>query len=534
MEKTIRNTTSEITQNSEFEALGFVNSDIDQILEKGLSIEEAVRQMQVLNKGISKTKLDRPATFNDGIIKLSETEYQEFADYFDANKSQFVLEKFVPASGAATRMFKFLIEFLQKFDKTESINAYINRHRAAELSTFILAREKFPFYKAIRERLQDLSQGEQREKDGRLFQFIEMLLQSPDFNFSEKPKGILPFHKYSDHIATPVEEHLWEASRYASSNNQARLHFTISESHREAFQDLVTEVLPRIIQLSQVDIKVDFSTQHAKTDTLAADEHGKPFRGKSGKLLFRPGGHGALIENLNQLNADVVFIKNIDNVIQNHKDVITLYKKALGGLLMQLQQQINNYLSSLDDSSPSCDLIQEMKAFLQVQLNVTFAPDFDKFTTTHQIEFIREKLHRPLRICGMVKNEGEPGGGPFWVIGQQGNISLQIVETSQIDTRNPEQQEIVEAATHFNPVDIVCSIRDYKGNKFHLPDFVDQERGFIVSKNKDGRALKSYELPGLWNGAMAKWNTVFVEVPLVTFNPVKTVNDLLKPAHQPS
>ncbi|NMH27045.1 DUF4301 family protein [Flavobacterium silvaticum] len=517
------------------ETVGFTNNDLDQILEHGLSIEEAIRQMTIFSKGIPKTFLDRPAVVGDGIVRLTALEFQVAADFFDQHKNGLKLKKFVPASGAASRMFKFMSVFLKEFDvSNDTINSYINRHKATDLSIFMAAREKFPFFEAVNSRLDEsYTDGEIREKDRRSFEFIKMMLDENEFDFANKPKGILPFHRYADRIATPVEEHLREGARYASSDGISNLHFTISEGHRQGFEEIVSKVKPAIEQRTGIDIKINFSYQHQSTDTIAVDMDNKPFRDKEGNLVFRPGGHGALIRNLSEIDADIVFIKNIDNVIQNHDAIITLYKKALGGLLLELQQEVFSLLNQIEAGNANEAFAEEAISFLKKKLHVTIPPDFGKYTRENKIDFIFEKLNRPLRICGMVKNEGEPGGGPFWVVGQQGNVSLQIVETSQVEMRDPQQTAIVEKSTHFNPVDIVCSVKDYKGKKFNLPDFVDHERGFIVQKQKDGRDLKGYELPGLWNGAMAKWNTVFVEVPLVTFNPVKTVNDLLKPAHQP-
>lgn len=534
MEKDYTSTAnSELT--AELFSAGFSQADIEQMIAHGIPVSEGLRQIQVLRSGIPKTQLDRPATVGDGILKLSEQAFASAASYFDEQKGGMKLKKFVPASGAASRMFKFLSVFLSEFDASrDTINSYINKKKAAELSVFLAAAEKLPFFSQVISRMEEShAEGELREKDRRRFEFIRTMLDTAEFDFANKPKGILPFHKYPDRIATAVEEHLREGARYASADGVSHLHFTVSESHRKDFEKIIEEVRPAIEQRTGISIKTNFSYQHGSTDTIAADLNGKPFRLKDGSLFFRPGGHGALIRNLNDIEADLVFIKNIDNVIQNHEVVITLYKKALAGILLQLQTQIFNFLDQIEKGETAGGFLEKAVVFLKEELFVSIPADFSKYTREAKTEFIFEKLHRPIRVCGMVKNEGEPGGGPFWVIGQQGNLSLQIVETSQVEMRDPQQSVIVEKSTHFNPVDIVCAIKDHKGNKFHLPDFVDEERGFIVRKNKDGRELDAYELPGLWNGAMAKWNTIFVEVPLVTFNPVKTVNDLLKPAHQP-
>ena len=289
----------------------------------------------------------------------------------------------------------------------------------------------------------------------------------------------------------------------------------------------------KVEEKSGTTLHVSYSHQDKSTDTIAVTPSNEPFRNENGQLIFRPGGHGALINNLNNLDADVLFIKNIDNVIQNHIQEITLYKKGLAGVLLDLQEQIFEIMKAVENDEIGERHIPEIIDFIEKKLNIDVLEDFYKYTIENKLEFIKNKLNRPIRVCGMVKNEGEPGGGPFWVRSYKGNVSLQIVESSQVDTYNPEQAEILVKATHFNPVDLVCATKNYRGEKFNLTEFIDHSTGFIVSKNRNGKDLKGYELPGLWNGAMAKWITVFVEVPLVTFNPVKTVNDLLKPAHQP-
>jgi hypothetical protein len=308
---------------------------------------------------------------------------------------------------------------------------------------------------------------------------------------------------------------------------------TISEHHEALFQKIIEEVKVKVENKTKTELNVGFSYQDKSTDTIAVDLQNKPFRNENGELVFRPGGHGALINNLNLLDADVIFIKNIDNVIQNHIEETTLYKKGLSGILLDVQQKVFEFVAAIDNQAIQENDIEAIIDFMTQKLNIDVLDDFYKYTLENKIDYIKSKLNRPIRVCGMVKNEGEPGGGPFWVRSVKGNISLQIVESSQVDIHNVEQAQILAKATHFNPVDLVCATKNYKGKKFDLNDFIDHSTGFIVHKNNKGKELKGYELPGLWNGAMSKWITIFVEVPLVTFNPVKTVNDLLKPAHQP-
>lgn len=517
-------------------SIGLSSYDFVQIYEYGVDPDTVLKHLTIFKKGMPKTLLDRAAIINDGILKLSEPDFRAFEEIFDVKKDNLKLKKFVPASGAASRMFKFLSEFLNDFNADdETINAYINRKKDSSLTVFLAGMEKYPFYEEIDETLRkNYSNYKYWSKDLKDYYFIKTLLSPKFLNFAGKPKGVLPFHKYDDgSITTPLEEHLKECAFYSSSNNQAFLHFTVSEEHQVIFEKIISEVKSKVERHSGIDIKVRFSYQNKATDTIAVNMQNQPFRDSNGKLVFRPGGHGALIDNLNNLDGDIIFIKNIDNVIQNHIEEIALYKKALAGILITLQEQIFSYLDKLDSDGTTENDIEEIVSFVKSKLNNGIVADFQKYTLENKISYIKEVLNRPIRVCGMVKNEGEPGGGPFWVKDKNGHISLQIVESSQVDANNPEQLAILKTATHFNPVDLICGIKNYKGEKFDLTQFIDHDSGFIVTKNKDGQELKAYELPGLWNGAMAKWITIFVQVPLITFNPVKTVNDLLKPAHQP-
>lgn len=515
--------------------MGFSSYDFVQIYEKRIPLETIASHLNIFKEGIQKTILIKPALKNEGILKITDSEFQEFSYYFDSKKDKLKIKKFVPASGAASRMFKFLNEFLNEYDvENETINSYINRKNATNLTVFLTGLEKFPFFNSIDAKLKELYADFMTwEKDKKNYYFIKLLLDSDNFDFSNKPKGILPFHKYANTIATPIEEHLNESAFYGSTNGFAYIHFTISETHQVHFENIIESIKSNIEKNSGSKININFSFQNTATDTIAVDLNNNPFRNENGKLVFRPAGHGALIDNLNNLDADIVFIKNIDNVIQNHIESIALYKKALAGILIEIQEEIFQFLKQIEINSVPETYIEKIIVFIQEKLNISIIDDFSKYTLENKINYIKQILNRPIRVCGMVKNEGEPGGGPFWVRDIKGNVSLQIVESSQIDLLNPNQANILASATHFNPVDLVCAIKDYQGNKFNLNLFIDPTSGFIVQKNKNGKDLKAYELPGLWNGAMAKWITVFVEVPLSTFNPVKTVNDLLKAAHQP-
>ncbi|MFA9190472.1 DUF4301 family protein [Flavobacterium sp. FZUC8N2.13] len=515
-------------------SMGLLEQDFEQINLHGVSLENIQKQLVIFKKGIAKMELLEAATVGNGIVKLTDEEFVEKATFFDEHKSNLKLLKFVPASGAASRMFKFLTVFLNEFNiEKESINAYINRKKDTKLPVFIVGMEKLPFFDSIYKKLkEEFSNFDSLTRDYKNYYFIKFMLDSEYFNFASKPKGILPFHKYATTIATPIEEHLYECGYYSSTNNQSYLHFTVSESHQGQFEHIISNVKDKVEKETHTNIEVSYSYQDKSTDTIAVNMNDRAFRTEDGKLLFRPGGHGALIGNLNRLDADIIFVKNIDNVILHHNDTIALYKKALAGILLELQQQIFACLNLIDLYTIENNQIEDIKDFLKEKLNMEIKSDFDLYTFENKIKVLKTILNRPIRVCGMVKNEGEPGGGPFWVKNGQKEISLQIVESSQVDLNNKKQAKIMANATHFNPVDLVCATKDYKNEKFDLHQFVDENSGFIVEKNHLGKDIKSYELPGLWNGAMANWLTVFVEVPLITFNPVKTVNDLLKEAHQ--
>lgn len=504
----------------------FTQTDIDFIKNRGNSLEKIEQQLYFFRTGIPKINLVKSATVGDGIWKFSEEEIQSLVNYFDKHKHNYSLEKFVPASGAATRMFQFLIEFINEFDlETETINTYLNKKNAKDLSIFVFGLKNLPFYEILKSKTIALYPDFYSfSNDKKQYVLIQTLLHAEGLNFAKKPKGILPFHTKKNHIATPTEENLMEAAFMAKPNVKTKIHFTINKEFQSDFEK-ITNLFP--------DFEVSFSYQDQASDTLAVNEDNLPFRLETGEIFFRPGGHGALIENLNALQSDLIFIKNIDNVSQNHKVIISTYKKVLGGVLMHVQHQIFNYLKLLTSGNVNENQLKEIKTFAEEKASFPLPEEFQFFQHEYKIEYLIKVLNRPIRVCGMVKNEGEPGGGPFWVQDEKGRQTLQIVESSQIDFDNKTQKTIAKEATHFNPVDIVCGVKNFKGEKFDLTQFVDPKTAFITEKTKNGKPIKAFELPGLWNGAMAKWTTMFVEVPLETFNPVKTVNDLLKPAHQP-
>jgi len=513
--------------------MGLSAADVQQIKSKGISWAALHSQLKYFRQGIRKIELERAATVHDGILRWTNQDFEQKAAYFDQHKQGLKLKKMVPASGAASRMFHFLSLFLQQYRLgEESLNAYINRTHDTALPTFLAGMEKFPFYPKIIQALEaQLPDYAQMDANGKAYFFVKHMLTHTGLNMSQLPKGVIAFHSYPTHQATPIEEHIKECLQYAHNDQGAHLHFTVTPEHQPLFEQIVHEVMTS--RMSDYHIQVQYSFQEPATDTLAVTSDNQPFRNEQGQLLFRPGGHGALLNNLNRLDADVIFIKNIDNVNLNHEAENTLYKKALAGHLLQIRQQVVELLTALDQDRITPQALPVVLELMSKELHIELPEDFKKYTFDWQLQYIRERLNRPIRVCGMVKNEGEPGGGPFWVRHPKGECSLQIVEQSQVDMLDEQQRHIFQQSTHFNPVDLVCCTKDYKGSPFDLQPFTDPDTGFIVHKTHQGQPLKGYEWPGLWNGSMARWITVFVEVPLSTFNPVKTVNDLLKPAHQP-
>ena len=495
--------------------------------QKGITEEQFREQLQCFVHGFPYLRLSAAASVEKGITVLSEAEQQAALAAWDAyTAGGHAIVKFVPASGAASRMFKNLYAFLDAaydepttdFEKTFFANLPAAAYHA-DLDAACV-------------RLYGAGVGELlaacRFKD-----VVSALLGKDGLNYGHLPKGLLKFHTYPEGARTPLEEHLVEGALYARrQDGTVSVHFTVSPEHRALFEQLVARVVPAYEQKFGVKYDVTFSEQKPSTDTVAANPDNTPFRQADGSLLFRPGGHGALIENLNELPADVVFIKNIDNVVPDRlKDETVRYKKLLAGVLVSLQEQAFAYLRKLDSGCYTVEELLEMLQFVQKKFCCK-NPETKTLEDTELAIYLRRKLNRPVRVCGMVRNVGEPGGGPFLAYNADGTISPQILESSQIDMADPEKKAMFEQGTHFNPVDLVCGLRNYRGEAFHLPDYVDKATGFISHKSKDGRELKALELPGLWNGAMSDWNTVFVEVPLATFNPVKTVNDLFREQHR--
>ncbi len=483
------------------------------------------QQIESFKKGFPFLKITGPATPNKGIKVLSEEEIQKHLNSYPEKAAKIDVVKFVPASGAASRMFKDLFSFLEG-NGNLSASPFVQK--------FINQIEKFAFYpeldQALREKGTSISDCLDR-KDYK--EIIATLLQEDGLAYGSLPKGLLRFHSYGDSKRTPAHEHLVEGMQYAVGKGKTvQIHFTVSPEHEEKFKQEISSILPDLKEESGLNFEISYSQQKKSTDTIAVTLENEPFIEEDGSILFRPAGHGALLENLNDIDADLIFIKNIDNVVPDRlKDTTTKFKIAIGGVLLEIQNEVFETLNALE-LEISTQHLEKAKQVFTESLGAKLPADFDSQREVDQAKFLKKKLNRPIRICGMVKNTGEPGGGPFWILEEDGSQSLQILETAQIDMNDPVSKAHLHAATHFNPVDLVCGTKNYKGEKFDLLAFRDMQTGFITEKSKSGRELKALELPGLWNGAMSGWNTIFVEVPLITFNPVKTVNDLLRDEHQ--
>ena len=476
----------------------FTEQDLQQIADHGLTPARVETQLENFRRGFPWLNVVRAASPGDGIAVLDDAQAEAAVARYEKAAAGLGIVKFVPASGAATRMFKELFEFVNEGKRGKGID------------TLLSNLDKFAFAPELKEVL----------PEGADDRATVNAIVNEGLNYGHKPKGLVTFHAYPEGARKAVEEHLVEGASYASSNGVARIHFTVSPEHMEGFRTLLAEKVPVYEKRFGIRYDISFSVQKPATDTIAVNPDNTPFRQDDGRLLFRPAGHGALIENLNEIDADVIFIKNIDNVTTDAQRGDTVrYKKVLAGVLLDLQERAFEYLRALDVEG--CELAP-IAEFIEKRLCVKLPADYDS-------ALLRAVLDRPIRVCGMVRNEGEPGGGPFWVGNPDGTESLQIAESSQI---GPDDMPLMKSATHFNPVDLVCGVKTSKGGKFDLRQYTDPSTGFISSKSSGGRELRAQELPGLWNGAMARWNTIFVDVPITTFSPVKVVQDLLRPQHQ--
>jgi hypothetical protein len=505
----------------------FNKKDLQQFASMGLTEDAVNNQIENFRKGFPKTKLLEAATVeNGGILRLNDKEITHYINvYKKLSKGRKIL-KFVPASGAATRMFKDLYAFsstyfgvAKNFEKEfPSVKEFLQHIRS------------FAFFEELKECMEKshLDFGDYMDR-GDFTTVINYLLKEQYMGYGSLPKALLKFHRYGNTPRTPLEEHIVEGAEYArNSDGTVNIHFTVSPEHRHLFRKKIADVKGRYENELGIKLDISFSEQKHYTDTIAVDEYNNPVRDEKDNLTFRPGGHGALIENLHECKADVIFIKNIDNVVPDWmKHTTIVYKQALAGMMLELQNKMFEYIEVLKNN-PSEEKLVEIEKFIKNKLLF----DVEQHTGIQKRkEALRKALYRPIRICGMVKNQGEPGGGPFFAKSSEREKSLQIVETAQINRNDTSQEAILSSATHFNPVDLVCGTKDYRGNRYNLRKYIDPATGFISKKTKGALTVKSQELPGLWNGAMSEWITLFVEVPLATFNPVKTVNDLLRKEH---
>ncbi|HDS06483.1 MAG TPA: DUF4301 family protein [Bacteroides sp.] len=504
----------------------FNQKDLQQIQRRGIPIDEINRQIKCFKSGFPPADITMPAKPGKGIMCLTDGDEQHYLDVFRQNAPDFRIMRFIPASGAATRMFKSLYAALENLEHLSPADQENWVNGEPGIRQFFEQLPAYPFY----EDLEAVPRSTPAE-------ILTQILDEPGLGYGNKPKGLLKFHKYSKRERrTSFEEHVREAAMYcASRKDKLSLHLTVSADHLEGFRAEAAEIVPKIEKETGLLVNVDFSFQKPETDTLAVNLENKPFRNEDGSLLFRPGGHGALIRNLDALDSDIIFISNIDNVAPDRlKGIRVRYKQVIGGILLEVRSKIFYYMRQLTgDERVQKTKLDSMVAFLRDRIGVAVPDQLDSWDAAELKQWLIRTLDRPVRVCGMVRNEGEPGGGPFYVRSESGEISLQIVEASQIDLDDPEKAAILKQSTHFNPVDLVCSTRDFRGEKYQLTRFVDPSTGFISEKSLGGKPLKALERPGLWNGAMARWLTLFVEVPVETFSPVKTVFDLMREEHLP-
>ncbi len=500
--------------------------DLKQISERGISEDQVNNQLEQIQTGFPFLRLEGAAEIGKGILAPNDDELKQYVDAWSKYKAEGKkIVKFVPASGAASRMFKNMYAFLNigsDAPTTDFEKCFFNNIK------------KFAFCEALCDKCKQ-NEGKSIKTllvEGKYKAIVANMLGEKGLNYGNLPKGLLLFHNYEEGPRTSMEEHLVEAALYASSNGEANVHFTVSHDHLDLFKQKVTNKEDFYAKKFGIHYNISFSEQKSSTDTIATNLDNTPFRNEDGSILFRPGGHGALIQNLNEIDADVIFIKNIDNVVPDRmkNDVVT-YKQLIAGILITFQERAFFYLKQLESGSYTHANLEAIIRFVQRNLCCRKS-DIKELEDAELVIYLRNKLNRPMRVCGVVKNVGEPGGGPFLTYNQDGTVSLQILESSQIDINNPEYMKMFTDGTYFNPVDLVCATKDYKGKPFNLLDFIDPQTGFISTKSWNGKELKALELPGLWNGAMSDWNTIFVEVPLSTFNPVKSVNDLLREQHQ--
>ena len=516
---------------------GWRPGDAERIAAHGLDLAEVERQLALLRDPPPPIRLVRTASRGDGVRVLTEHERQACLAAWRMTASAGRWTSFVPASGAATRMFKSLLA-ARALARPVTADALAERAAggdadAKEARAFADGLDRLPFRREISRVLAARGAPTATPAPGEdLGPVLDALLDDDGLGYATLPKGLIPFHAYPDRPRTAFEEHLVESAGIVrDAGSTARLHFTVSPQHRKAFEEALARVQPALERDLGVRFQVGFSEQSPSSDTVAVDADGAPFRDEQGRLLFRPGGHGSLIGNVADLGADLLYVKNIDNIVPDHRRAVcTEWKRITGGLLTVIERRIHSVLGDIDRGGPGA--VQRAFHLLVTELGQEVPRALVENPGEEGARFARSKLERPLRVCGVVRATGDPGGGPFWC-GDEEVASLQIVETAQIDLQERSQRAIFSASTHFNPVDLACSLHDRNGKPFDLRAHVDPAAAFVAEKSSGGRALRALEHPGLWNGAMSDWTTVFVEVPVETFSPVKSVVDLLRPAHQP-
>jgi hypothetical protein len=513
----------------------FSDADRQQMRSLGIPESQVLSQMEMHQKSSFHLRLAKPCTLRSGVQKIAHENTKKYLRLQSDAARPGRFKKFVPASGAATRMFESLLgHYHGPLEDPLCPGAEQDVTTASDLSKFMQEIHRFPFFDDLDAALSkdgfslaDLVDRGQPRK------VLRYLLTGDGLDYSSLPKGLLKFHRYPSECRTAFEEHLLEGIRYLSDEGgSCPFHFTISPEHEKRFLNLAEVAGSRYSELYGTSPDVTFSLQKPSTNTIAAGMNNLPFRDRHGRLIFRPGGHGALLDNLNDLQGDLIYIKNVDNLCRDrNKDTGVFWKRVLGGYLVEVQRRVHAHIRNiLESSSPS---LRSAEEFLRNTLMIEPPPGYGYWNLEKKRTFLFSRLNRPIRVCGVVPNEGEPGGAPFWVKDKSGALSVQIVERAQVDFDSPEQRDIWRSSTHFNPVDMVCAVRDYQGKPFDLKRYVDPEAVFLTKKSRNGRELKALELPGLWNGSMADWVSIMVEVPSETFNPVKTVFDLLRPEHQP-
>lgn len=512
----------------------YTKEDLKTFKHRDIKSEQIDRQLENFKKGFGYVCLAGAATVDNGIVRIAAETENGLIEKYEQTAQKADVRKMVPASGSATRMFKDLYHFMETYTGSEEdFLKFVLAKDSGTMYDFFNKLDELPFYTRLSAAMWKDGKDIKKYLEKREYnEILKYILTKKGLNYGSTPKGLVDFHIYRDFVRTAFDEHIVEGALYATNGKTAKLHFTVSAEYMDLFQSRLKKVTKVFEKMFHVKYEVTFSIQKPSTDTVSIDNNGELVRDENNQILFRPGGHGALIYNLEELKADTIFIKNIDNVIPDRAKNDTIkYKKLLAGTLLELQEKIFGYLELLD-KKPTEEQLDEITTFVNNSIGYKEAPDLSFKDRKERIKYLQNVLNRPIRVCGMVKNEGEPGGGPFWVKTKDGSLRLMIIESAQINLKDKEQKKIFEQSTHFNPVDLVCGTKNYKGKRFDLEKFIDTDQGFISNKSYKGKDIQVQELPGLWNGAMANWITLFVEVPLTTFTPVKTVFDLFRFEHR--